>query len=203
MKNLYIYIQALLLFNISTLCSQPLSSIGNPKVFSVETTSGLGWRNEINLNISDDVRTRSGMWIGLIFTINTDILKSQGYGFSIPSTAVISGIEVKIEKRGQCIDAGSTIRDNSLQLIKTSGSAGIVKSNSSEWPASETTVTYGGPSDLWGTTWDPSEINSPDFGCAFSASISAEIAGIYAEAELDQIQVIVYYTNEPFISKSE
>lgn len=203
MKNVYIYIQTLILLNISALYSQPLSSIANPKLFSVETTSGLGWNNEIKSDTSDDQRARSAMWIGLIFTINTDILQTQGYGFSIPSSAVITGIEVKIEKRGQCIDAGNTIRDNSLQLIKSSGSAGVVKSNSSEWPTSDATVTYGGPADLWGTTWEPSEINSPDFGCGFSARISAKIEGIYGEAELDQIQVIVYYSDEQIFTKSE
>jgi hypothetical protein len=197
MKKLYFYLQFILLFNITVLYSQPLTSTSNPTVYSVETTTGLSWSNEINLNSSDDQRARSGMWIGLIFTINTDVLNTQGYGFSIPPSAVITGIEVKLEKRGQGITLGSTIRDNTLQLLKAGVPAGTIKSNPGVWPGSDVTQTYGGPTDLWGTTWEPAEINSPDFGCAFSAKISAGIAGVYLEAELDQAQITVYYSVAP------
>ncbi|MCE3278253.1 MAG: hypothetical protein K0S44_444 [Bacteroidetes bacterium] len=197
MKKLYFYIQFILLFNITVLYSQPLTFTSNPTVFSVETTTGLSWNNEINLNSSDDQRARSGMWIGLIFTINTDVLNTQGYGFSIPSSAVITGIEVKLEKRAQGIGIGSSIRDNTLQLLKNSGPVGNTKSNSAAWSASDITEIYGGPTDLWGTTWEPSEINSPGFGCAFSAKLSAGTPGVFMEAELDEAQIKVYYTLTP------
>jgi hypothetical protein len=197
MKKLYFYIQFILLFNITVLYSQPLTSTANPTVFSVETTTGLSWSNEININSSDDQRARSGMWIGLIFTINTDVLNTGGYGFSIPPSAIITGIEVKLEKRAQGIGIGSSIRDNTLQLLKTSGPVGNTKANPAAWPASDITEIYGGPADLWGTTWEPSEINSPGFGCAFSAKLSAGTPGVFMEAELDEAQITVYYTVAP------
>lgn len=203
MKKVYSSIQFLLLFNLSTLYSQPLSSSANPTALSVETTTGLSWTNEKNINASDNQRARSGMWIGTVFTINTDILNMQGYGFSIPSSAVITGIEIKMEKRGQCLDIGSAIRDNSLQLLKSGSPAGIAKSDSTVWPASDITVTYGGPTDLWGTMWEPADINSPGFGCAFSAKLSSGIARVFVEAEVNQIKLIVYYTDEPIFTKSE
>jgi hypothetical protein len=197
MKKIYTLIQFSLLLSLSKLYSQPLSSGANPTVFSVETTTGLSWSNEINTNASDDQRARSGMWIGLIFTINTDVLNTQGYSFSIPSSAVITGIEVKLEKRAQGLGIGSSICDNSLQLLKSSGPVGNAKSNSAAWPSSDITEVYGGPTDLWGTTWQPSEINSPGFGCAFSAKLSAGTPGVYIEAEVDEVQIIVYYTVAP------
>jgi hypothetical protein len=69
-----------------------------------------------------------------------------------------------------------------ITILEVSGLAGVV---------SNTTVTFGGPSDLWGTpSWaSPAVVNSSDFGFAISV---AELANTY---EVSEVNVTVYYQN--------
>src|SRR6185295_12938347 len=48
------------------------------------------------------------------------------------------------------------------------------------------------PSDLWGTTWTPAEINASDFGLVFSAHINGLVT-LLPSASIDHIRVTVYY----------
>jgi hypothetical protein len=52
-------------------------------------------------------------------------------------------------------------------------------------------VTYGGPTDLWGTTLTASDVNAMDFGAAISASYPAVSGNDWAF--VDQIAVKVYF----------
>jgi hypothetical protein len=56
------------------------------------------------------------------------------------------------------------------------------------WPDTDTYQMYGGSSDLWGTTWTPADINSPDFGFSFQADAENSIASI------DHVRTTVYYS---------
>jgi hypothetical protein len=198
MKKIYIYLIILTsIIQVPELFSQSFSASANPTVFSSDVITGVTWANGSNSNNSDNQRCNAGMFINLVFSINTDYLITEGYGFTIPTSAVIEGIEVKLEKRGQGINLLSSVSDNSLQLIKGGVRTGSVKCNNSNWPSSDVTVTYGGPTDLWGTTWQPSDINSPTFGCAFSAKLSTGIAGVFLEAQIDEIEIIVHYSVAP------
>ena len=46
---------------------------------------------------------------------------------------------------------------------------------------------YGGPNDLWGLTWTPTQINTGSFGVAFAAKGNTFVG-------VDAISVTVYYT---------
>ena len=65
------------------------------------------------------------------------------------------------------------------------------KAGSSYWTPGDLDVSYGGPSDLWGTSFTPVQINNSDFG----AYISAKSSGI-SIANIDHIGIKVYYTND-------
>jgi hypothetical protein len=53
-------------------------------------------------------------------------------------------------------------------------------------------VTYGGPTDLWGTTWTPAQINAADFGVRLR--IKNRHASLARTASINQIRVTVTYT---------
>ena len=59
------------------------------------------------------------------------------------------------------------------------------------WSVAETTQTYGGPSDLWGSTWTPAEINAGGFGVAFAATYTGATGS--EAARVDAIRVTVHY----------
>ncbi len=101
----------------------------------------------------------------------------------IPSGATINGIEVKFTKR---CDSGN-ISDNQVAIIKTRNL--ITGTGAGSWPTSFTTVTYGGPSDLWGQTWVDTEFIGPDFGAAIAC-----LSGSSDTAYVSTLEIVVYYT---------
>jgi hypothetical protein len=77
--------------------------------------------------------------------------------------------------------------DGEVRVIRTGS---IIGNNyaltNSPWPTVDTYVSYGGITDLWGTTWTFSNINNPNFGAAISARI---LNGI---VQVDNIRITVY-----------
>lgn len=119
-------------------------------------------------------------------------LEQDTYGFTstdIPSGSTIDGIEMEIERY---VNVANTINDDALYLRKTSGQVGSNKASATAWPTTEGTATYGGSSDLWGTTWSQSDITSADFGC--DLSVYNADAGASRIGYVDNVRIRVYYT---------
>jgi hypothetical protein len=134
----------------------------------------------------------------------TDRLVARGFGFNIPSTATILGIEVLINRGMTESDPSSNIRDNAITLVKAFVSQPTNRADLSEaWPVGPTSVkTYGGASDLWGNTWTPAEINSNGFGVGIVAE-RFQFQGGDRSARVDDIRVNIYYSNPlPIVLKS-
>jgi len=116
------------------------------------------------------------------------VLMATNFSFNIPAGNAITGIQVEIER--YC-GAGSA-RDALVQLTKN-GTARVGDNKavtSPNWPGSATIRTYGGPTDLWGTTWTRSEINASTFGVHMAAQARSNNTDIY----VDFIRITVYYT---------
>lgn len=123
----------------------------------------------------------------------TDYIRGTNYGFSIPSSASISGIAVKIGRY-----AGNTdIRDDIVRLVKGGSITGDNKAaTGTTWAHSGSVeeASYGGSSDLWGTTWTYSEINASDFGVVLSAkNYDPTAPNLY----VDYMQITVTYVPSP------
>ena len=113
----------------------------------------------------------------------TATLKLTKFGQSVPVTATVTGIEVKVHRR-----ASGSVSDSTVQLYKTGT---LVGSNlaGGGWSGSDEIVTYGGETNMWGTSWSPQEVNALDFGVGIAASGSGT-------AMVDRVSVKVYY-NDP------
>lgn len=125
----------------------------------------------------------------------THYLRGRNYGFSIPDGVFVNGIVVSIsrESSGQVYPV---MQDYEVKLVKNGVITGDNKAKIGiNWPTSGLgTVTYGSPTDLWGTTWTPSEINGQYFGVVLSA-INPR-ADLSRTATVDTIQISVYYSLE-------
>jgi hypothetical protein len=124
----------------------------------------------------------------------SQILVSSNFGFAIPTGSTIDGIEVEIERRSIIANSGKDFR---VQLAKGTTFASLVGNNKAVpatiWPTSIAVATYGGATDLWGTTWTPAEINASSFAIFLSAQ--ANIAN--ADIGVDFIRITVHYTPPP------
>lgn len=80
--------------------------------------------------------------------------------------------------------------DASVRLLK----AGTIVGNNyalttTQWPLTDNYVTYGGPGDLWGTTWLYSDINNINFGGSLSSNV------FNGSARVDHMRMTVYVTS--------
>ena len=145
------------------------------------------WSDETNVFTSNNSRASVALQ-GIASWKYSHYLTATSTGFSLPSTAVVKGIQVEVEKSDS---SGVDCYDNAVKIIKDGVIGSTDRSDSNLWPAtaSEAYTTYGGPNDLWGEDWTYDDINATDFGLAFSAKcFNIRIAYI------DHIRFTVYYS---------
>lgn len=148
------------------------------------------WTNAIYAGISNNYWATANIESS---SLRTHYLKSKSYGISIPLTAKINGIELLVEKHQQCTFSSctSSVTDDTVKLVKNDVVLGDNKASLSAWPTSDVVVTYGSPTDLWGTVWTPADINNANFGAVISAE---RTNGGTKTVFVDSMQIKVYYT---------
>lgn len=151
------------------------------------------WSNPGDVDANDGDYAEAGLSANEI----SDYLRATDYDFTIPATATINGITVEIERRSNSTTGGNSVRDYSVQMVKGGvivGSDYALTGN--DWITGNSVETYGGATDLWGTTWTPAEINAANFGVNFVARAE----GSFRTARVDYIRITVHYTLPPTIS---
>lgn len=151
------------------------------------------WVNFTNASSSDDTYT-TVTWGGLVPRI-TNYLKTTNFGFSIPSGSTIDGIIVDVERKSSSNTASLFTVDSTLKLVIGGAVVGTNKATTTRWSTTESYVSYGGASDLWGNSISYSDINASDFGFVLSASLNKTGGKSSVVASVDHIRITVYYTN--------
>lgn len=125
-----------------------------------------------------------------VFSSNSSsrMLYTSGYGLAVPTTAVVTGVEVVVTRRAT---SSSSIRDLDVGLISNGTILSANRARSSFWETTNTSITYGGSDDLWGTSWLPSHFGDSQFGVGLSVQ-----AVDAAQAFVDTISVKVYFKCE-------
>ena len=161
------------------------STTGSPTLCVNDTSVGTyAWNGLNNVGSSDNqYATADGRNSSI-----TNYLKCTGYNFNIPADAIIDGIELNIEGRSL-----RTFTDYAVNLVKadTIQTATNYANGNAFRSNNDLTFTYGTPTDLWGTTWLPSEINSTTFGIAFAAQ-----RGPYTRTDtirVDHMPITIHY----------
>ncbi len=80
--------------------------------------------------------------------------------------------------------------DVNVRIVK----AGVVQTTNlastlTAWPEVDAYQAYGGPTNLWGTTWTPADINNAGFGAAISGRVQNGTAAV------DHIRITVFLTS--------
>ncbi|KKN42490.1 hypothetical protein LCGC14_0712740, partial [marine sediment metagenome] len=119
-------------------------------------------------------------------------LRLTNFTFDIPSSTIIDGITVEMDREA---NQTSAIKDAAIYLRKTSGQVGENKADLVNfWDTIDDDLydTYGGPLDLWGTSWSVADINSPDFGIDLYVQYFGSAP---TNASIDHVNITVYYTD--------
>lgn len=160
--------------------NNPSSGVDLPGVGSVT------WQNPGNIS------QPGSPYASAILTgrVSTHYLNGTGYGFVIPTDATIRGIELQINR--QVIEHNAGLQDNIVRLVRDGTIVGDNKAITTTWSTAFTLVTYGGPTDLWGTTWTPADINDSDFGAVLSVNRTNNGTNDRT-ALVDNLQITVFY----------
>lgn len=193
----------LLISVFATTISQAQTSVTNSPVSVTNTmcafsySSAVGYTPAVNVTASDNVYATAVHCN--CCDQNTQCLTVSDFGFAIPAGATINGIVLEVEKKRTAGGTSGIVEDNGLQIMKGGVLVGPNKSQYGiDWPLTDTYVTYGTSTDLWGTTWTPAEINASDFGVSL-ASISY-VCGATITTSIDHVRMTVYYTTTTGIS---
>lgn len=134
------------------------------------------WTNPANAEANDGVYAVGTQNGGQRFQI------WNGFGFSIPDGAIITGIIVDIEAK---VNTG-TAKINA-ELTKD-GSTLVGNSKlTDDFTTTDSVKTVGSSSDLWGTTWSVGDFGS-DFGVMLSGNTSPKTYSV------DFINITIHYT---------
>lgn len=156
------------------------------------TIGTIAWINPSDAVSSNDVRSHAdGIFPFGYFDSN--YLKATNFGFALGGGDTIDGIKVEVEKRSDFANLTLPI-DLECKIVK-GGSIGTVnKASGANWTTSDAVTTYGGAADLWGLTWNPSDINDSTFGFVISARAFADNKYGPPTVSIDHVKITVYYT---------
>lgn len=115
------------------------------------------------------------------------------FGFAIPGGATIAGIMLSFTRRVSNVQL--LARSNQVQMVKAGGGVGTPKSNAALWTTSAVVETYGSPTDLWGTTWTPTDVNANNFGFQVAADVQNLSSHSLFDAFGDSYTITIYYIN--------
>lgn len=152
-------------------------------------TSGgvVAWSNPGNIVASNNTYATAALTSS---STTSQYLYAQDFGFEINGMAILEGIIVSIEKKASLANA---IKDSQVYLLKSGVYHGDNKAIGSTWSATEGSITYGSPTDLWGSSLLPEDIRDSTFG----VFIQAQYENPYltpATASIDAIEMTIYYT---------
>jgi len=150
-------------------------------------STAAGWTNPTNVFVLDQVYATTT----IAQNGNSPNLTVSNFGFTIPNNAVIAGVVVTIYHFDE--NGNGDLQDHSVNIMKALSVVGSNKAIVTPWAAgSEESYTYGGTSDLWGTTLTPSDVNGSGFGILFTAHNSTSVDGPQT-AGIDYVSITVYY----------
>ena len=180
--------------SVSTACSGTTYHTSVPKNagtgISVVGVGTLAWTNP------GYITTVGSPYVTAIYSsgnspIVSNYLEGTNYGFSIPSSATITGIEVSINRT-----SNREVYDQVVSLILNGNIVGDNKAALSiPWPTTMENATYGTSSDMWllsASTLTPAMVNASNFGVAM---VAQKPNGTTRIASVDYILVTVSYSN--------
>jgi hypothetical protein len=149
---------------------------------STNTIGGgtVAWTNPTNIEANDGSTATCLPGVAI-----TDDLRGGVFNFSIPSTATIVGITLEVNGNAfvNGIEAFHTVVMEGGGGASANRAAGALANTAS-------TFTFGGPTDLWGTTWTPAQVNAG----SFVGNISFQsTAGGPGTVSVDWMRVTVNY----------
>jgi hypothetical protein len=143
------------------------------------------WTSVTSILVSDDAR--AAVTIACCDGLSERLTISD-WGFTIPDTAAIVGIQIDIEKRGVNVTGTPTLK---MYMYRDSGSY-VLHTVHTPWGNTEEVLTLGGPTELFGHSWAPQDFGDDIFGFLVQLQIDSDGDGA-GTIELDHLTLTIFY----------
>lgn len=155
---------------------------------SVTGIGAVGWLNASNITSSNNSYATAGL---VVDAEQTNYLQGTGYNFTLPAGALVNGIVVEIERSVQDSPGNAPVSDFSVRIVKNGSIVGTDHKKPGNWTTTDTVVTYGSSTDLWGVFWQAADVKSSTFGAAISAQMGNPVSS--NTVQVDHMRITVYY----------
>lgn len=119
----------------------------------------------------------------------TQYLLGTEFGFTVPQSATVLGIEVSLTRGAVPVDGA--VQDLAVRIVKAGAIGATDRSvGGVDWPLAPAAQGYGGGTDLWGETWTPSDVNASNFGIAIAAKYTGTLTAV---ATITNVTVTIHY----------
>jgi hypothetical protein len=145
------------------------------------------WTNEANISSSDNSYALIGNIPGPAGSYS-DFIVATGFNFDLPDGVTVQGIKVDMERS----DPNQITADYMVRIVKGGTVAGTNLASGTLFPATDGTISYGGPAELWGESISYKDIDNNNFGVAVSVRRMSDIG--VTDGRIDHIQITVYYS---------
>ena len=147
---------------------------------------GPAWTNPGNAVASDD---SDATHTPLAALATTESLVATNFSFSLPSGADVIGMEVQIEAAASSSDVSISL----VTIVDTGPAAvGIAKTPFTALTGADVIYPFGALEDLWGLTPSEADVESADWGFAFTC-LNANVSTPF-NLQTDHMQMKIYYT---------
>ncbi len=169
--------------------------------FKWQNTSNASSQNDTytSLRFTDGSNNPTQAPLSISPADQTNYFVCKNLDSNIPTGATIEGITIYIDRYNSFTGDGVvTISDDAIYLTKNgTDTVGDNKSTGATWASTDTDtyISYGGVSDLWGTSWTASEINDDNFGIMIGPNISYDLNSGEdgSDAKIDHVYVEITY----------
>jgi hypothetical protein len=164
-----------------------MASTGNvfPTVgANVDRAGNTAWTNPGNV-VSDNATDAT-------VAVPSDYLVTSSYGFTVPSSAVIRGVTVRVEASETGTGSSSYIPQ--LHSNTTPTLIGAAKSAVTVTGTTPVISTNGGAADLWSATLTPSDVNASGFGVTIWSTDTTNTLAV------DFITIAIEYEDQAIVA---
>jgi hypothetical protein len=169
-------------------CTNKIAGPRAPSNTRMVAAGGRVWSNIDRAMAVDGAAATVALTLGK----RTDTLVFEGFGFSIPATAKVTGVEFSVVRKGADGRSTST-KDVIAQPFPSLG--GRNEPSPNNWGTSYNTAVYGGPSETFGVSLSPTIVNSNEFALAFAAEFNGPNSD--DTLSVDGAAARVFYCEEP------
>lgn len=153
------------------------------------STGTAAWANPENAKVQDGLYAKA-----TLAEVSSKYLKATNFGLGpfVPTGATVKGIEFDVTLFN--LVPAAAMADKAVRAVKGGAIGTTDKSNVGNWPTVLTLRTYGGPADLFGTTWTVANVIAANFGIAISAAPTGFFTVV---PQIDSIAAAVTYEYLP------